>query len=60
MDLSSPDNHSVHDGIDKELCSLSYMSMDNVAEEIVQRGRGALMAKIHVKQYIPMIECSYA
>lgn len=50
MDLSSPTNHSVNDGIDKDLCSLAYTSIDEVAKEIVRRGQGALMAKIDIQQ----------
>ena len=46
LDLSSPDGGSVNDGISKELCSLSYMSIDDVAARVVGLGRGALMAKL--------------
>ncbi len=40
----------MNDGIDKDLCSLAYTSVDNVAREIVRRGQGALMAKIDIQQ----------
>lgn len=50
MDLSSPQGRSVNDGIEKELCSLSYVSIDQVVESIVVMGRGTLMAKIDIKQ----------
>ena len=30
VDLSSPEGHSVNDGISKELCSQSYVSLDDV------------------------------
>ena len=49
LDLSSPEVSSVNDGIDKELCSLSYMSVDDVAARVVCLGRGALMAKFDLK-----------
>ena len=49
LDLSSPVGSSVNDGIDKELCSLSYMSIDDVAARVVRLGRGALMAKFDLK-----------
>jgi len=49
LDLSSPDRGSVNDGITKEFCSLSYLSVDKVAAGVVRLGRGALMAKFHLK-----------
>lgn len=49
LDLSSPEGGSVNDGISKELCSLSYMSIDDVAARVVRLGRGALMAKFDLK-----------
>ena len=39
----------MNDGITKEFCSLSYMSVDEVAARIVQLGKGALMAKFDLK-----------
>ena len=57
LDLSSPQGQSVNDGISKELCSLSYMSVDDVAEKVVKTGRGALMAKFDLKsayRHIPV------
>lgn len=39
----------MNDGINKELCSLSYMSIDDVAARVVRLGRGALMAKFDLK-----------
>ena len=49
VDLSSPAGGSVNDGIDKELCSLSYMTVDQVAQKVLELGRGALMAKFDLK-----------
>ena len=49
-DLSSPDGHSVNDGISRELSSLSYMSVDDVMAEVVRRGKGTLMEKMDIKQ----------
>ena len=37
------------DGISKEICSLSYMSGDDVAARVVKMGRGSLMAKFDLK-----------
>ena len=48
-DLSAPQGYSVNDGIAKELCSLSYISVDDIAHQAVQLGRGALLAKLDIK-----------
>ena len=47
MDLSSPEDSSVNDGIDPSLCSLSYISIDIIA--ILCLGRGTLIAKTDIK-----------
>jgi len=49
VDLSSPDGASVNDSIDKEICSLSYTSVDAVVEKILELGKGALLAKLKWK-----------
>ena len=57
LDLSSSQGQSVNDGISKELCSLSYISVDNVVAKVMGVGRGALMAKFDLKsayRYIPV------
>ena len=38
IDLSTPNGHSVNDGIEKELCSLSYVSIDQVVDCILHVG----------------------
>ena len=50
LDLSSPTGLSVNDGIDKDHCSLSYTSIDDVVKCIISQGRGAMLAKIDIKQ----------
>lgn len=50
LDLSVPEGFSINDFIDKELCSVSYISIDNVAEAVLHLGRGALLAKADVKE----------
>ena len=40
----------MNDGIPKVLCSLGYMSVDDLVAQVLQIGRGAEMAKIDVKQ----------
>ena len=49
VDLSHPKGHSVNDGIPKALCSLKYVTIDEVIKEIARLGRGALLAKIDIK-----------
>ena len=39
VDLSYPEFESVNDGIDKSLCSLSYATVDNTVEAVLQLGR---------------------
>ena len=48
--LSSPEGASVNDGISREMCSLSYVSIDSIVDCILKLGKGALMAKIDIKQ----------
>ena len=50
VDLSAPEGHSINDGIEKALCSLSYISVDNVANTILQLGLGTLLGKMDVKE----------
>ncbi len=49
VDLSAPEGHSVNDGIAKEWCSLSYVSIDKVIAALIALQPGALMAKIDIK-----------
>ena len=49
MDLSTPAGYSVNDGINPELCSLSYISVDDIAVAVLRLGRGALLAKTDIK-----------
>ena len=48
-DLSFPPGRSVNDGIDSDLCSLTYTTIDEVAELVVRLGLGALLAKADIK-----------
>ena len=50
VDLSSPEGHSMNDGISKDLSSLSYVSVEDVVTGIIQRGRGTLLAKMDIRQ----------
>ena len=49
MDLSAPKGKSVNDGIDNDLCSLSYISIDHAAEAIVSKGKGTYLAKVDIQ-----------
>ncbi len=49
IDLSSPEGHSVNNGIEKSLCSISYVKIDQVVKAVLALPPGALMAKIDVK-----------
>ena len=55
VDLSSPGGASVNDGIDKQICSLSYTSVDAVVERILDLGKNALLAKLDIKQAYGMM-----
>ena len=50
VNLSAPEGSSANDGIRKELASLSYVSVDEVAEAVGELGRGTLMAKMNIRQ----------
>ena len=55
VDLSSPTDASVNDGIQKELCSLSYTSIDAVADKVLSLGKGTFIAKMDIKQAYRMV-----
>ena len=50
LNLSAPEGSSMNDGISKELASLTYVSLDVVTETAAKLGRGALLAKMDVRQ----------
>ena len=49
IDLSHPASRSVNDGIPKNLCSLTYITVDSAIQRIQLLGQGTLLAKIYVK-----------
>ena len=55
LDLSYPTGHSVNDGIELELCSLSYTSVDHAAGLIIAQGGGTLQAKLDLKSAYRMV-----
>ena len=54
-DLSYPPGKSVNDGICGDICSLSYISVDQVAEVAASYGRGALLAKVDIESAYRLI-----
>ena len=54
-DLSFPQSFSVNDGIDPTLCSMSYVTIDEVANLVTQLGPGALMAKVDIESAYRLI-----
>lgn len=56
LDLSSPEGHSVNDGIPPDLCSLSYISVEDAARAVIKAGRGALLAKVDIKSAYRIVE----
>lgn len=49
LDLSSPDGHSVNDGIRKNPFTVQYMKVDDIIDGIMSLGRGTLLAKFDVE-----------
>ena len=49
VDLSAPRGGSVNDGIRRECCTLSYLSVDDIVERILLLGPGAQLAKFDLK-----------
>ncbi len=49
VNLSAPEGHSVNDGIDRELSSVAYTSVDDVVRRVLALVEGALITKADVK-----------
>ena len=49
LDLSHPESHNVNDGINKDLCSLPYVSLDDLIACIMVTGKGSMLAKLDIK-----------
>ena len=54
-DLSAPSGGSVNDGIDPDLCSLSYANVDDAVSLLCILGVGALIAKLDLKSAYRMV-----
>ena len=59
LDLSSPEGASVNDGIDPVVCSLSYVSVDDMARAVVEAGRGAFLAKVTSSRLTGWYRCTW-
>lgn len=55
VDLSSPKGRSVNDGVDPELSTLSYATVDHLAALAISQGPGALLVKADVKEAYRMV-----
>ena len=55
VDLSHPAGHSVNDNIPKALCSLSYITVDDAIQAIVQSGPYTLLSKVDIKSAFRLI-----
>ena len=49
VDLSHPKGASINDGVDPNLCSVSYSSVDDAAREITVLGKGTVLAKVDIQ-----------
>ena len=47
--LSYPDGNSINDGICKDLCSVSYQSIDHATKYLIKFGKGALMSNTDIE-----------
>ena len=55
MDLSSPKDHSVNDGIAGEWSSLTYTTVNHLVSTLLNVGRGCLLVKANIKEAYQMI-----
>ena len=56
-DLSVPEGFSINDAINPraQLCSLSYITVNEVAAKAIELGKGSLIAKIDIKSVYRLI-----
>lgn len=50
VDLSSPKNYSVNDGIAEEWSTLSYTSVDHLASLVLNEGKGSFLVKADISE----------
>ena len=49
VDLSHPRNHSINDGIPKDLCLIKYITIKDAIKDIINLGKGTMLAKVDIK-----------
>ncbi len=49
VDFSHPKGACVNEGIERELCSLSYTSIDEAVRQVISMGRGTQLAKLDLE-----------
>ena len=54
-DLLHPAGSSINDGIPPALCSLSYVTIDDAIQKILQYGRGTMLAKIDIQSVFRLL-----
>ena len=54
-DLLFPSGNLVNGGISPELISLSYIKVDQIAQEIIQLGREAQLSKMDIEEAYQMV-----
>ena len=62
FNLSSPEGHSVNDGIPKEYGRIIYETLDDAIRLVAQAGKGAVMMKRDLKsafRHVPIAPCDY-
>ena len=57
-DLSFPEGSSINDGIDANACSLTYITVQEVAHRAITMGKGSLLAKIDIKSAYRLVPVS--
>ena len=55
VDLSHPKGASVNDGVVGDFCSLTYTSVDTAAELVLNKGKGAELAKLDIQSAYRMV-----
>ena len=56
VNLSAPDGHSVNDFIEKEVSTtLTYFSINNIAQVVLQFRKGTLLGKMDVKEAFRLV-----
>jgi hypothetical protein len=58
--LSYPRNRSINDFIDKNLCSVTYSTIDQAANMVSRLGKGALLSKSDLKSAFRLLQISPA